>query len=146
MILTTFENDDSIFGALEAGAMGYLTKDAGAREIVQAIQTVHAGEALLDPAVQARVIQQLRAGQSSAKSASALPDDLTPERSPFKVIPHSHLSLHADGNPYRRYASHPEEVMVTCKAGSAAVINQCVFHANYPNRSREDTPPSVTIA
>jgi ectoine hydroxylase-related dioxygenase (phytanoyl-CoA dioxygenase family) len=65
-------------------------------------------------------------------------DDLTPERSPFKVIPHSHLSLHADANPYKRYLEHPEEVMVTCKAGSAAVINQCVFHANFPNRSQED--------
>lgn len=65
-------------------------------------------------------------------------DDLTPERSPLKVIPHSHLSLHADGNPYKRYLSHPEEVMVTCRAGSAAIINQTLFHANYPNRSNEN--------
>lgn len=65
-------------------------------------------------------------------------DDLTPERSPLKVIPHSHLSLHVDANPYHRYLSHPEEVMVTCKAGSAAIINQAIFHANYPNHSRED--------
>ena len=65
-------------------------------------------------------------------------DDLTPERSPLKVIPRSHLSLHSDGNPYKRYLAHPEEVMVTCRAGSAAIIIQNVFHANYPNRSRED--------
>ena len=65
-------------------------------------------------------------------------DDLTPERSPFKVIPRSHLSLHADANPYKRYLSHPDEVMVTCAAGSAAIINQCVFHANYPNTSQQD--------
>lgn len=65
-------------------------------------------------------------------------DDLTPERAPLKVIPHSHLSLHADGNPYNRYLRHPEEVMVTCKAGSAAIINQTIFHANYPNVSQED--------
>lgn len=65
-------------------------------------------------------------------------DDLTPERAPLKVIPHSHLSLHADANPYRRYLSHPEEVMVTCRAGSAAIINQAIFHANYPNISQED--------
>jgi ectoine hydroxylase-related dioxygenase (phytanoyl-CoA dioxygenase family) len=65
-------------------------------------------------------------------------DDLTPERSPFKVIPRSHLSLHADGNPYRRYLSHPDEVMVTCRAGSAVVINQKVFHGNYPNYSAAD--------
>ena len=65
-------------------------------------------------------------------------DDLTPERSPFKVIPRSHLSLHVDGNPYRRYLSHDDEVMVTCRAGSAVIINQKVFHANYPNYSDSD--------
>ena len=65
-------------------------------------------------------------------------DDLTPERAPLKVIPHSHLSLHADGNPYHRYLRHPEEVMITCQAGTAAIINQTVFHANYPNVSQED--------
>jgi len=62
-------------------------------------------------------------------------DDLTPERSPFKVIPRSHLSLHRDANPYHRYLSHPDERMVTCRAGSAAIINQKVFHGNYPNHS-----------
>jgi len=60
-------------------------------------------------------------------------DDLTPEVSPFRVVPRSHLSMHADANPYLRYESHPEEVMVTAKAGSAVLINQKVFHGNYPN-------------
>jgi len=62
-------------------------------------------------------------------------DDLSPECSPFKVIPRSHLSLHRDANPYNRYLSHDDEVMVTCRAGSAVIINQKVFHANYPNYS-----------
>jgi len=65
-------------------------------------------------------------------------DDLTPQRSPLKVIPRSHLSLHRDGNPYRRYLRHPDEVMVTCRAGSCAIINQKIFHANYPNHSDSD--------
>ncbi|QDT81310.1 Phytanoyl-CoA dioxygenase (PhyH) [Gimesia maris] len=65
-------------------------------------------------------------------------DELTPEHSPFKVIPGSHLSLHADGNPYRRYLSHEDEILVTCRAGSAVIINQKVFHANYPNFSDTD--------
>ena len=65
-------------------------------------------------------------------------DDLTPAKSPFKVIPHSHLSLHSDNNPYKRILWHPEEVMVTCKAGTAAIINQAVWHANFPNTSTED--------
>lgn len=65
-------------------------------------------------------------------------DDLTPECSPFKVVPRSHLSVHADANPYNRFLRHEEEVMVTCTAGSAVVINQKVFHGNYPNFSTSD--------
>jgi len=65
-------------------------------------------------------------------------DDLTPQRSPFKVIPRSHLSMHADAIPYKRYLRHEEELMVTCRAGSAAIINQKVFHGNFPNYSLED--------
>jgi ectoine hydroxylase-related dioxygenase (phytanoyl-CoA dioxygenase family) len=60
-------------------------------------------------------------------------DDLTPEVSPFRVVPRSHLSLHTDANPYKRYAAHPEEVMVTAKAGSALLLNHRVFHGNFPN-------------
>jgi hypothetical protein len=67
-------------------------------------------------------------------------DDLTPEVSPFRVVPRSHLCLHADANPYKRYEAHPEEVMVPVTAVSAVLIHHRVFHGNYPNtgsRSRE---------
>ncbi|MBH06411.1 MAG: hypothetical protein CMJ20_08830 [Phycisphaeraceae bacterium] len=60
-------------------------------------------------------------------------DDLTKEISPFRVVPRSHLCLHEQANPYGRYQSHPEEVMVPVKAGSAVLINHRVFHGNYPN-------------
>ena len=60
-------------------------------------------------------------------------DDLTPEVSPFRVVPRSHLSLHADANPYLRYESHPDEVMVTLKAGSALFLHTRAFHGNYAN-------------
>ena len=63
--------------------------------------------------------------------------DLTPETSPFRVIPRSHLSMHSDGNPFKRYLEHPDEVMVNAKAGSAVLINFKVFHANYPNKSSQ---------
>ncbi|MBV9135060.1 MAG: response regulator transcription factor, partial [Chloroflexi bacterium] len=55
IVLTTYADDESVFAALEAGARGYLTKDATASEIQRAIRTVHAGEALLDPSVQRRL-------------------------------------------------------------------------------------------
>ena len=60
--------------------------------------------------------------------------DLTRDSAPFRVVPRSQLSFHNDANPYIRYKEHPEQVMVTCRAGSAAVINQYVFHGNYPNQ------------
>ena len=60
-------------------------------------------------------------------------DDLTPEVSPFRVVPRSHLSFHNDGNPYLRYARHPGELMITARAGDAMLINQNIFHGNYPN-------------
>lgn len=67
-------------------------------------------------------------------------DDLTPEISPFRIIPRTHLSFHNQANPYLRYKDHPEQVMITCKAGTAIVFNMYCFHGNSPNigdRSRE---------
>jgi hypothetical protein len=60
-------------------------------------------------------------------------DDLTLDVSPFRVIPRSHLCMHADGNPYLRYTDHPDQVIVPCKAGSAVFLNHRVFHGTGPN-------------
>jgi ectoine hydroxylase-related dioxygenase (phytanoyl-CoA dioxygenase family) len=60
-------------------------------------------------------------------------DDLTEQVSPFRVVPRSHLCMHGDANPYKRYHEHPEEVAVTLRAGSAVLINHRVFHGNFPN-------------
>ena len=54
-------------------------------------------------------------------------DDLTPETSPFRIVPRSHLSYHNQANPYLRYDAHPEEVMVTCRAGSAVMFGWVVL-------------------
>jgi DNA-binding NarL/FixJ family response regulator len=80
VVLTTYADDASLFGALEAGARGYLTKGASAKEIQQAIRAVHGGNALLDPAVQLRVIRAAmgRAATPARTTAAGLPDDLTP--------------------------------------------------------------------
>ncbi|MEE2710905.1 MAG: phytanoyl-CoA dioxygenase family protein [Gemmatimonadota bacterium] len=60
-------------------------------------------------------------------------DDLTLDVSPFRVIPRSHLCIHADANPYKRYESHPEQVVVPCKARSVLFLNHKVFHGTLPN-------------
>ncbi len=76
VVLTTYADDESIFGALQAGARGYLTKDAGPEELLRAIQTVHAGQALLDPIVQSRLLD--RFGKGAPRPASPAPNGLTP--------------------------------------------------------------------
>jgi DNA-binding NarL/FixJ family response regulator len=62
VVLTTYADDDWVFRALQAGARGFLTKDAGAAEIEQAITTVAAGQAQLDPSVQRRLLEALASG------------------------------------------------------------------------------------
>jgi DNA-binding NarL/FixJ family response regulator len=74
--LTTYADDASVLGALRAGARGYLTKDAGAEEILAAVQAVARGEAALDPSVQHHVVAAL-AGPEPAVEPE-LPDELTP--------------------------------------------------------------------
>jgi DNA-binding NarL/FixJ family response regulator len=76
IVLTTYADDQSVFAALQAGARGYLTKDADAAEIQRAIQTVHAGEALLDPSVQRRLLEGF-AAPAAPPAATSYPDGLT---------------------------------------------------------------------
>jgi DNA-binding NarL/FixJ family response regulator len=83
IVLTTYADDESVFAALRAGARGYLTKDADAEEIVRAVQRVHAGEAMLDTSVQARLLDAFGGATAAsaptpAPAAADLPDDLTP--------------------------------------------------------------------
>jgi DNA-binding NarL/FixJ family response regulator len=79
VVLTTYADDESIFAALRAGALGYLTKDSGAEDIARAVRAVHAGQALLEPAVQRRLIESLRdRPPATAARPPAAPDDLTP--------------------------------------------------------------------
>jgi DNA-binding NarL/FixJ family response regulator len=93
--LTTFADDESVLGALRAGARGYLTKDAGAEDIRAAILSVAAGDATLDPAVQHHVVAALAAGPTGDVSGTgnaelSLPDGLTPREAEV-------LGLIADG-------------------------------------------------
>jgi DNA-binding NarL/FixJ family response regulator len=77
--LTTYADDASVLGALRAGARGYLTKDAGAEQIREAVEAVARGEAALDPAVQHHVVAALSGGGAEHAGAEPeLPDGLTP--------------------------------------------------------------------
>ena len=76
IVLTTYADDRSVIDALRAGAIGYLTKDASAEEIQQALEHVASGQAALDPAVQHLLIEAI-ASSGSSSASSSLPDGLT---------------------------------------------------------------------
>jgi DNA-binding NarL/FixJ family response regulator len=76
VVLTTFSDDESVTSALAAGALGYLTKDAGRDDIRRALEAAARGQVLLDPAGHARLIQ-LAQQQPAGRETDALPDGLT---------------------------------------------------------------------
>jgi hypothetical protein len=61
-------------------------------------------------------------------------DELTATRAPFRLIPRSHLSFHAEASPYVRYKSHPEEITLIVPAGTAVVIPSTLMHGSHPNK------------
>ncbi len=84
LVLTTYADDEFLFPALQAGARGYLTKDATAEEIEHAIRALAAGHTHLDPAIQQRLVTAVldqspaASGGDPGTSHPELPDELTP--------------------------------------------------------------------
>ncbi|MFF0788983.1 response regulator [Streptomyces spiralis] len=79
VVLTTYADDESLFPALQAGARGYLTKDAGGDEIVRAVESVLSGDAGLSPSIQRRLLERLSEPEPAPESAltAEAPDGLT---------------------------------------------------------------------
>jgi DNA-binding NarL/FixJ family response regulator len=78
LILTTYDTDEYVFEALQAGASGFLLKDAGPAELLHAIRVVAAGDALLAPRITRRLIAQFAVGRSAAQAAEERLAVLTP--------------------------------------------------------------------
>ena len=81
VVLTTYADDESIIGALQAGALGYLTKDATRAEIGRAVLAAAAGQAVLDPGVQQRLLSAAVRGAPATPATATEPagdSDLTP--------------------------------------------------------------------
>lgn len=78
LILTTFEEDDYIFDALRAGASGFLLKRTRPEELIAAVHTIAAGEALLSPSVTRRVIERMAQQPTPDMADQARLDELTP--------------------------------------------------------------------
>lgn len=127
VVLTTFADDDSILGALGAGARGYLTKNAGRKDITRAIRAAAAGQSVLDREVQDRLLATVRNTATTASApvpGSALPEDLT--RREREV-----LALIGQGLPNRGIA----EKLFISEATVKTHINNLFAKADIPDRA-----------
>jgi DNA-binding NarL/FixJ family response regulator len=89
LVLTMFEDDDSVFAAMRAGARGYLVKGADSPEVLRAITGVAGGEAIFGPSVARRVLGYLTR-PLSAHDASVFPDLTAREREILELVAAGH--------------------------------------------------------
>jgi DNA-binding NarL/FixJ family response regulator len=75
VVVTTFDLDEYVYGALRAGACGFLLKDAGPRLLVEAVRAAANGDALVSPSITVRLLEHLA---SRPAERAALPDPLSP--------------------------------------------------------------------
>ena len=124
--LTTYADDESVLGALRAGASGYLTKDSSAEDIREAILAVAAGEAALDPSVQQTVVAALSGdARSAATSPDEPPDGLTPREAEV-------LALIAEGLTNAQIAEH----LIVSPATVKSHINHLFAKAGIRDRAQ----------
>jgi DNA-binding NarL/FixJ family response regulator len=97
IVLTTYDNDEYIFDAIEAGAKGYLLKDASREELFQAVRAVQQGESLIEPGVAAKILDRL--AQLSRRSNQTSVAELLSDRE-TEV-----LQLMASGSPNKAIAA-----------------------------------------
>ena len=114
LVLTTFDDDELMSGALRAGAAGFLLKDSPAEDLIRAVRAVAEGGSWLDPAVTGRVLDTYRSAPSGGAPVSASPDDagLTPRE-------HDVLTLIGQGltNAEIAQSLHISEVTVKSHIG-----------------------------
>ena len=86
LVLTTFDLDEYVYGALRAGAAGFLLKDAPRERLVEAIRVIHAGEALLSPSITRRLIEDYARRSDPIEPPDALLRKLTPREREVLVL------------------------------------------------------------
>lgn len=118
LILSLYDDEETIRQALAAGAMGYLTKDAATKELISAIQTVHNGEMVLSPAITRMVVEDyLRWADIKVDSS----DKLTPrEREVLQLI--------AEGYTNKEIAEILKIAIKTVKAHRANLMQKLNLH------------------
>ena len=89
LVLTTFDLDEYVYGAMRAGASGYILKDTPAKDLVAAVRVIAQGDALLSPSVTRRLIEEFARQPDVGTTVTSLPADLTDrEREALELLAH----------------------------------------------------------
>jgi DNA-binding NarL/FixJ family response regulator len=86
LVLTTFDDDDCVYGALRAGASGFMVKDMALADILAAIRVVAAGDAMIAPGVTRRLIEQFARGPRPGRTPQALTGITGREREVLRLV------------------------------------------------------------
>jgi DNA-binding NarL/FixJ family response regulator len=86
LVLTTFDLDEYVYKALRAGASGFLLKDAGPRELLNAIRVVAAGDALIAPSITRRLIAEFAARHDPSEPPAAVAELTEREREILRLV------------------------------------------------------------
>jgi len=78
LVLTTFDDDEMLSGALRAGAAGFLLKDSSADDLIRGVRAVASGDSWLDPAVTGRVLRSYRSSAPAVPATTGVAEVLTP--------------------------------------------------------------------
>jgi DNA-binding NarL/FixJ family response regulator len=118
IVLTTFDLDEYVFGALRAGASGFLLKGVEPTQLVNAVRTVADGAALLEPSATRRLIEAYTGGGSDpGYTATAFPDDLTSREVEI-------LALIAGGSTNAEIADHLVISPLTVKSHVSRILTK----------------------
>jgi DNA-binding NarL/FixJ family response regulator len=129
VVLTTYSDDAWVFAALQAGARGFLTKDAGTEEILRAITDVAAGHAQLDPAVQRRLLDALNSGDPFAVAdADGLAGASAPPGTAAGTEPPDGLTLREAEVLAHIVAGESNEEIATALYVSEATVKTHIHH------------------
>jgi DNA-binding NarL/FixJ family response regulator len=74
LILTSYDDDEALFGAIMAGATGYVLKEVKGMDLINAVRHVGAGQSMIDPAMTTTLLERIRSGPATAPELSSLSD------------------------------------------------------------------------
>jgi DNA-binding NarL/FixJ family response regulator len=116
IVLTTFDLDEYVFGALRAGASGFLLKGVEPTQLIDAVRIVAAGDALLEPSATRKLIEAFTSGAGDpGEPAAALPEDLTTREVEI-------LALIASGSTNAEIAEHLVISPLTVKSHVSRIL------------------------